>query len=314
MNVANQTSQNILSRFWVYQAERFPVAGHGVLILAFSFSAIGFSMALREQISWPRPETVLVGFVSAFLFFLQLRIADEFKDFEEDSRYRPYRAVPRGLVSLRELGMLGVLTAVVQFGLALWLNPRLIPLLVLVWGYLAVMSNEFFVRHWLKARPLIYMLSHMVIVPLIDFYTTAIDWLVAGQTVPHGGLAWFLVVSFFNGIVIEVGRKIRAPRDEETGVETYSALWGRRRAIAAWLGALFLTAISAWLAAREIDFAGPVGGLLIALLIAAIAIALRFLRDPQTHRASQIETMSGIWTILMYLSIGAAPLLIRILF
>ena len=34
---------------------------------------------------------------------LQLRLADEFKDFEEDSRYRPYRPVPRGLVSLRDL-------------------------------------------------------------------------------------------------------------------------------------------------------------------------------------------------------------------
>jgi len=311
----NQLSQaNILSRFWIYQAERFPIAGHGVLIFAFSFSAISFSMVLRGQMAWPRLETVLVGFVSAFLFFLQLRIADEFKDFEEDSRYRPYRAVPRGLVSLRELGLLGAMTVAIQLSLALWLDPGLIPLLLLVWGYLAVMSNEFFARNWLKARPLAYMLSHMVIVPLIDFYTTAVDWLVAGQTIPHGGLAWFLVVSFFNGIVIEVGRKIRAPHDEEAGVETYSALWGRRRAVAAWLGALFFTAISAGLAAREINFARPVAGLLIVLLIAAIAIALRFLCDPQSSRAGQIETMSGIWTILMYLGVGAAPLLLSVLF
>ena len=38
--------------------------------------------------------------VTSFLSFLQLRIADEFKDFDEDSRYRPYRPVPRGLVTL----------------------------------------------------------------------------------------------------------------------------------------------------------------------------------------------------------------------
>ena len=55
-----------------------------------------------------------MAFATAFLFFLQLRIADEFKDFEEDSRYRPYRPVPRGLVRLRELGWLGAAAACLQ--------------------------------------------------------------------------------------------------------------------------------------------------------------------------------------------------------
>lgn len=309
MNTATSSSPNILTRFWTYQSERFPVVGHGILIAAFSFSAISFSMLLRGAIVWPNAGGVLVGFASAFLFFLQLRLADEFKDFEEDARYRPYRPVPRGLVSLRELGGLGVLTAALQLALALWLEPKLVPLLLLTWGYLALMSKEFFVPDWLKAHPIIYMASHMVIVPLIDLYTTACDWLVAGESVPHGGLAWFLVVSFFNGVVIELGRKIRAPQDEERGVETYSALWGRPAAALAWLGALAVTAVSAWLAACEIGFAGPVGWLLAGLLLVAGAVALRFLRQPVTRRAKLIETVSGVWTILMYLSVGAAPLL-----
>src|SRR6266571_4886269 len=103
------------NRWWVYQRERFPVLGHGPLIAAFSFSAVCFSALLRRQSELPPVRTCLVAFGTAFLFFLQLRIADEFKDFEEDSRYRPYRAVPRGLVSLRELGVLGVIAAVIQF-------------------------------------------------------------------------------------------------------------------------------------------------------------------------------------------------------
>ena len=313
MQIEERISANIFARFWIYQAERFPVIGHGILIAAFSFSAISFSTLLRGHVEWPGAGTVLVGFASAFLFFLQLRLADEFKDFEEDSRYRPYRPVPRGLVSLRELGVLGLLTAMIQLGLALWLEPALVPLLLLVWAYLALMSKEFFVRDWLKAKPITYMWTHMLIVPLIDLYTTAVDWRVAGENVPHSGLAWFLVVSFFNGIVIEIGRKIRAPQDEEQGVETYTALWGRRKAILAWLGALFFTAISAWLAAREIGFAGPVSWLLVILLVAAIAIGVRFLYLPITSRAKLIETMSGVWTILMYLSVGAIPLLVRII-
>jgi 4-hydroxybenzoate polyprenyltransferase len=308
MNIDTVAPTNFFGRFWVYQAERFPIFGHGLLIAAFSFSAICFSVLLRGQVTWPRLDTVLVGFLSAFLFFLQLRLADEFKDFEEDSRYRPYRPVPRGLVTLRELGWVGLLTALVQLGLALWLEPGLALLLVGVWLYMGLMSQEFFRRNWLKARPVVYMASHMLIVPLIDLYTTACDWLVVGADIPHTGLIWFLVTSFFNGVVIEIGRKIRAPQDEEYGVESYSALWGPHRAVLAWLGALLLTALSAWLAAYEINFAGPVGSVLVVLLGLASLIAWRFLQFPTSQRAKLIETMSGLWTIIMYLSVGAVPL------
>src|SRR5579862_654956 len=112
-------------RWWTYQRERFPVVAHGVLILAFSSSAVCFSALLRGRVDLPPLLVVTVAFGTAFLFFLQLRIADEFKDFEEDSRYRPYRAVPRGLVSLRELGMLGVAAGVIQLLLGLVLDPSL---------------------------------------------------------------------------------------------------------------------------------------------------------------------------------------------
>ena len=90
---------------------------------------------------------------------------------------------------------------------------------------MALMTREFFVAEWLKARPFTYLWSHMLIVPLIDLYATACDWLPAGVA-PPAGLGWFLAASFFNGIVVEIGRKLRAPADEEPGVETYSAAVG----------------------------------------------------------------------------------------
>src|SRR5215475_6039252 len=145
------------NRWWVYQRERFPVLGHGMLIAAFSFSAVCFSALLRGQSDLPPVRACLVAFGSSFLFFLQLRLADEFKDFEEDSRYRPYRAVPRGLVTLRELAWVWAGCIGTQLVLALWLAPRLIILLLLTWTYLGLMSKEFFARRWLKARPAVYM-------------------------------------------------------------------------------------------------------------------------------------------------------------
>src|SRR5215467_15501229 len=107
------------NRWWVYQRERFPLGAHGPIILAFSLSAVSYSALLRGTHHLPGWKSCLVAFASSFLFFLQLRLADEFKDFEEDSRYRPYRAVPRGLVSLRDLGIVGVAAAIIQLLLAL---------------------------------------------------------------------------------------------------------------------------------------------------------------------------------------------------
>lgn len=300
-----------MNRWITYQKERFPVLAHGLLIAAFSFSGVSFSFLLRTDSGFPPAVAFLIAFATAFILFLQLRIADEFKDFDEDSRYRPYRPVPRGLVTLRELAVVGVIGGVIQLALALLFNPRLGILLLIVWTYLALMSREFFVRDWIKARPITYLWTHMLILPLVDFYATGCDWLAANVPCPDG-LAWFLIVSFFNGVVLELGRKIRAPEDEEEGVETYSVLYGRRNAVLAWLGALAATAFCAWQAAKRIEFAQPALVILAVLLVFCAVIAIRFLRSPQTKRARMLEHASGIWTLFMYLTLGAIPLLLRL--
>ncbi|MGO8673424.1 MAG: UbiA family prenyltransferase [Capsulimonadaceae bacterium] len=298
------------NRWWVYQKERFPLAAHGPLVAVFSYSALCYSSMLRHQPHPPGMRSALVAFVTALLIFLQLRIADEFKDFEEDSRYRPYRPVPRGLIKLRELGIVFVAAGVVQLVLALSLCPSLAWILLIPWTYLALMSKEFFARRWLKAHPFTYLWSHMLIMPLVDFYVTACDWMASGAPVPRG-LAWFLVISFFNGIVLEFGRKIRAPVDEEHGVETYTALWGIRTALSGWLAALVLTTFCAWQAARIIHYGVPVAAVTLTMVAVAVVSAVSFVRSPSTASARRIEVLSGLWTLLMYVSLGMAPRLLR---
>ena len=299
-----------IRRWWVYQRERFPLVQHGPLILAFSFSAVAFSWMLRSPAGWPSPLSVVVAFGSCLVFFLQLRIADEFKDDEEDGRHRPYRPVPRGLVTLRELGGLFVLGGALQLGLALWLDARLLVLLLVTWTYLALMSKEFFVGEWLRGRHLTYMVTHMAIMPLIDLYATSSDWLVF-QGHPPSGLFWFLLASLFNGMVIEVGRKIRSPQDEEEGVPTYSTVWGRRRALGTWWLVMGLALVCACLAARRIGFFLPITIALGTTFAAAVLIGIRFLRQQTPGAGKWIENWSGAWTLVLYLSLGPAPLLWR---
>ena len=150
----------------------------------------------------------------------------------------------------------------------------------------------------------------MAIMPLTDLYATSTDWLVF-QGHPPSGLFWFLLASYFNGMVIEIGRKIRSPRDEEEGVATYSAVWGRGRAVGAWWLVLGLALGCACLAARRIGFLAPLALALCAAFVAAVLIGVLFLRDQKPGRGKWFENWSGVWTLVLYLSLGPAALLWR---
>ena len=293
-----------MNRWWIYQKERFPLLAHGPLIAAFSACAVSFSSLLRDA---PVPDwrMFLTAFGVCLLMFLQLRIADEFKDAEEDARWRPYRPVPRGLVTLGELRMLFIIAAVVQTCLVVALDVRLLIVLGIAWSYLALMSVEFFCRDWLKKRPVIYLLTHMGIMPLVDFFGTACEWLPRGSSAPSG-LGWFLAASFFNGIVIEIGRKLRQPGDEEDGVETYSRLCGKSGGAAVWLLALLATGGCAAMAARVIGFEWPVVISLALVMALAVTVISLFLRSSLPGK--KIEVVAALWTLALYLMLGLVPL------
>jgi 4-hydroxybenzoate polyprenyltransferase len=295
-----------MRRWWIYQNERFPLLAHGSLIAAFSACAVSFSSLLCHS-PVPGWQAYLTAFGVCLLMFLQLRIADEFKDAEEDARWRPYRPVPRGLVSLGELRVVFGVAALLQIGLVLALDARLWLVLALAWAYLALMSVEFFCRTWLKRRPLVYLLSHMGIMPLVDFFGTSCEWLPRGSAMP-AGLGWFLAASFCNGMVIEIGRKLRQPDAEEEGVETYSRLWGKTGGSLAWVGMLFATLICAGMAAAAISFAVPVIVALGGMLAISLIAILRFDRGSIPGR--KIEAVTALWTLTLYLMLGLVPLIV----
>lgn len=299
------TRDSLFRRYWIYLSERFPLLAHGLLIAGFSVSTVGYTSARLGLAAMPTSATI-VAFVLCFLFFLQLRIADEYKDFEVDARYRPERPVPRGLVSLRELGAIAVMAGVVQLGLAIWLDPRLPTVLAIVWAYYLLMTVEFFVPAWLESRPIAYMISHLMILPLLASLASACVWLPVRDTPPN--LTWFLAFSYCSGAVLELARKIRAPSDELTGVRTYSALWGAPAAVCAWLAALLLTAVFGAMAARDIDFLVPLIACFAVLLPWGALLAWSFLSAPSMARAKRLEAFAGVWVLLNYLILGVAPL------
>lgn len=298
---------NIFKRFWIYQSERFPVFSYGLMVLTFAFSAMSYSKILRGDFDFSIL-TLLIGAMTSFGYFFLLRIFDEFKDADDDAKYRPYRAVPRGLISFKELKVL----ATIIIGLQCILNAVFIHKMLWIWGlviiYMFVMAKEFFVRDWLRKHPISYLVSHMMIMPVIDFYTTGLDWNNNSTNIPNG-LIIFLIVTFLNGVVIEIGRKIRAKNAEEVGVETYSYLWGEKGATITWLCVLFTTFIFANVACFYAGFGKMTFIFLVFFLILCAIPALKFLKTREQKIAAKIETMAGIWTLGMYLSLGGLPMI-----
>jgi 4-hydroxybenzoate polyprenyltransferase len=212
------------------------------------------------------------------------------------------------LVTLGELRVLFILAAAVQAALVVALDVRLLLVLGIAWSYLALMSVEFFCRDWLKKRPVVYLVTHMGIMPLVDFFGTACEWLPRGSSAP-AGLGWFLAASFFNGIVIETGRKLRQPADEEEGVETYSRLWGRRGGAAVWIGSLLATFVCGVLAASAIGFTMPVVIVLALVMSLALAVLPAYLRGILPGK--KLESISAVWTLALYLMLGVVPLFFK---
>ncbi len=302
-----EAEASLWRRLWLYQAERFPLGKTALLLAAFSASSIAVSAHLGGR-TLPHWGTFVAAWLVAIVFFFQLRACDEYKDLEDDRLYRPERPIPSGLVSLRLILWLAGLAAIVATGLTLTITPLLLVALVLVWAWLGLMTAEFFVPEWLKARPFLYLVSHMAIMAFIDFYLTGAEWLPHGWS-PPAGMWVFLGLSLVNGCVLEIGRKTWAPANERLGVETYSFLLGPSRSAQLWLavGAL------AWALLLVIGFlvGAPltIGGLSGIMLVAMAVTVWRFVGEPSPAGQSRIDSLAGFWVLSCYLLAGGVPLL-----
>ncbi len=308
MSDPKENSFSFIKRFFIYQKERFPFLAHGAMISAFTFSAVSYSRICREQDGFIHWSDFLIGIFATITLFFLVRIFDEFKDKDDDKKYRKYLPVPRGLISLKELKTIGFIVGVTQISVIAVFQPEMIYLYLIVLAYLMIMGVEFFVPEWLKQRQVIYIASHMVIIPLIDIYASGLDWLLDGAE-PHWGLVWFFAVSYINGLVLEFGRKIRTPETEEEGVVSYTGLYGTKGGATIWIVLMFATMLLAMGASYYADYSWMAFAVFGLFFVLCSLPGWLFLKKATVKRTKYIEYASAGWTILMYLSLGGVPML-----
>ena len=340
INSKKSIIQNI-KNFKIYLNERFPLGKNSFFVLIFTLSGYIYAGLLynskiiksilskevnRVPLLWDKEidkvpmiwYKLLPLFIIIFMFFFQLRITDEFKDYEEDLKYRPYRPVQRGIISLKALGKIGIATIIVQIILAHVINPKLIYFMLLVWIYMFLMTKEFFIKNWLTERILIYALSHVVIMIFITlvivkgtgyilqdhFLETLYLLLEKYEKNIFIGLIPLFALNYLNGIVLEIGRKTRKANEEEHGVQTYSKLWGRKKAVfilcILYVIEYILVLLGLSNMYKEFFMTGTL--ILTITLVISIYFMIKFLKKDLTGKIP--ENISGIWILISSMNMG----------
>lgn len=294
-------------RFLAWMNERFPPA-HAVLFLVLYLSAVLFGaywegtgklkLGLRE---W-------LGFVGAYSFFLMLRVFDEHKDYELDLANYPDRVLQRGLITLDHLKVVGGMAIAAQLVTSVFMDGGLgtttaLWAVVIIWS--ALMAAEFFMGEWLQQRLLLYAISHMLVMPM------ALMWMAqmgAGGDTSNWRVILLALLAFFSGFAFELARKTRSPEDERDGVDSYTKVFGTRRAPLVTIAALLVGACT--LAWALVEIQGEVRWLWmlaidLALVLPIIALVL-FARKPSAVAAKRQEGACSLYMLVGYVLLISA--------
>jgi 4-hydroxybenzoate polyprenyltransferase len=284
-------------RLSAYLGERFPLLGHGILIAAYYSSNQFLARVLTEP---GRPMhydlTSLLGALTLFCFFFHLRVFDEHKDYAEDLVHYPQRVLQSGVVTLRDLKILGGIAIAAEILLSALRGPFALAAWLAAFAFSLLMLKEFFAREWLKRHFLVYATSHLLVMPLLSLMVFSF----ATGRWPWEAPPWYWMyawVGFFVTFNWEVSRKIRAPEDEIEGVDSYTRIFGTYGA--AYVVLLIrvidtaLVALVGWHLGVSVWFYAA----LIALFLICLIGFFQYRFHTNRKTAKRMETYAGMYII-----------------
>jgi len=285
------------TRLLAYLQERFPLAGHGLLIVSYCSSNQFLARALTrpgEPMRYDRSS--LFAALAILCCFFHLRVFDEHKDYAEDCRNHPERVLQRGLITLRDLRRLGALAIAGELVLAALHSRAALVAVLVALGFSILMRREFFVGAWLRRHFLLYATSHMLIMPLFalvvfSFATGRWPWEAPG---------WFFLyawVGFFVTFNWEVSRKIRAPEEEREGVESYTKIFGTYGAAYLVLAIRVVDTALVALVGRHLGLSRWFYLALVALFAITSLGFLQYRLHTSPRTAKRMETYAGMYIV-----------------
>lgn len=213
-----------------YLHQRFPLIPVFLFALGYSSLALGAGSTQNIWFSdWKLSAIRLLLFTSIFIFFLlRQRVIDEFKDFTHDLEHFPDRPFPRGLISKRQLILVGGFALTAELGSVFLLGVKAVTAYIPVFLYSLLMAKEFFAGDWFNRHFTLYFLTHEVIFVLFGIFFLA----TLNQHPLEFDTGLLLAIGILTAapMSIEIVRKF-SPRSNKKGEiveDTYSTVWGRR--------------------------------------------------------------------------------------
>lgn len=200
--------------------ERTPIASY----LLITMGPVASGYFLTEA---PRAHSAIWAFAGFFLFFLVLRMMDEYKDFEKDVLAHPGRPLPRGLIALPEFNKgIGIgVGLMIAFNGLLFLNGMKCAgsLYALVVVHLWLMYKEFYLGEWLNNHPILYAVTHQLI--LVTLCLFCLSTYRVDETYHFSRLDWIYSLSvLFAFFSYEVCRKLDP--EAHPVLKTYRYVYG----------------------------------------------------------------------------------------
>jgi 4-hydroxybenzoate polyprenyltransferase len=171
------------------------------------------------------------------LFLAQIRLMDEYKDFEKDKIAHPDRPLPRGLFTHQEFGSwifrFNVAMVIWSVVIGFLLNPVSGILFGIGTIYLYLMFKEFYLGEWLVKRPMLYAITHQLIIfPMGAFVYSCYH----AQVLTNPSAFWFCLLLIGTFFGFEVGRKLDP--SAHPILKTYLVQYGKNKTVFLLLGLL----------------------------------------------------------------------------
>ena len=294
----------LATRFLAYTNERFPLVPIVIFVfLLTSGYAHFFADWFANSFSWSEPKLWLTMF-TVFLFMLQLRMADEIKDFDKDSKAYPDRILSRGIIPLSLVRYTLFSTIALELIISGMMGTsHLLWMVVLqVWGNL--MAKEFFCKEFLDRQVAINLTLHQMILPPLAIYS-ALPFLTPENSFLDKALVPALIFLTLLYTIYELARKTWSADRENDNADSYTRFWGIDGAV---FTQIALTAIIMILM-ETMQFDFPQVYRIIAYVLAGIyALTLVLFRSNPIRKRSKMVELGGSIFLLGMCALNAFAL------
>ncbi len=291
----------MIKRLSIYYKEMFPIIPR-LLLGIIVFLEIHFLILLNYGVSNFRfGIQEFVAIYTIFAFYMWLRIADDFKDYEHDKRLFSDRPLPSGRVKKKDLFISCLFFELVAIVLNLLYMNNLLFFIVL-YGYGYLMSRWFFHKHKIQPNLILAVITHNPVQIFVNLYVISFTIIKYNLRYDTWVVLLVMFTLYFPSLIWEVSRKIRAPKDE-TEYTTYSKIFGYKKAT------IFVAVITIVDILTNIALVYQLNIYFIALLIMLVSIMTiqfkRFIDDPTRFElVKHVEIYTYIQESLMILAIG----------